>query len=65
MDDLEREAGELTFTLSDDEEAEPLIGAVSKALEGIEDRPILPREIEDNGARSRSRTGRSASIRGS
>jgi hypothetical protein len=44
---LNVKAGELTFTLSEDEDAEPLIEAVSKALEGIEDRPILPREIED------------------
>lgn len=38
-------AGELTLTLPD--HVDPLIGVVSKALEGIEDRPILPREIED------------------
>lgn len=44
---LNVKAGELTITLSEDVDAEPLIGAVSKALEGIEDRPILPREIED------------------
>ena len=40
-------AGELSLALPEDKDAEPLIGAVSKALEGIEDRPILPREIED------------------
>ncbi|WP_291385662.1 hypothetical protein [Devosia sp.] len=40
-------AGELTLKLPEDVDAEPLITAVSKALEGIEERPILPREIED------------------
>jgi len=40
-------AGELSLALPADKDAEPLIGAVSEALEGIEDRPILPREIED------------------
>lgn len=44
---LSVKTGELTLTLSNDGVAEPLIAAVSKALVGIEERPILPREIED------------------
>jgi hypothetical protein len=40
-------AGELTLHLPQGPEADAWIAAASNALEGVEDRPILPREIED------------------
>ena len=40
-------AGELALRLPAGPEADASIAVVSKALEGIEERPVLPREIED------------------
>lgn len=44
---LDYRAGELTLDLSALTDSEAIVGAVSRALEGIEARQVLPREIED------------------
>jgi hypothetical protein len=38
---------ELSLNLSTVADGEPLVAAISKALEGVEARPVIPREIED------------------